>query len=264
MADLGTGPRLALALALLSCPWPAPAAEAPVDLELVLAVDVSRSMDFEEQRLQRAGYVAALTHPEVLRAIEAGPHGRVAIAYVEWAGPSAQAVVVPWRAVQDETSARAFAAALAAAPLLPARGTSISSALAFAADLFDGNGHDGPRRVIDVSGDGPNNMGPPIEPVREAAVARGIEINGLPIMLRPSPSGVALDAYYADCVIGGPGAFVLPVEEPEGLAEAIRRKLVLEIAGRPAMVTPVAAEPGRGGRVDCLVGERLRRSWGEP
>jgi hypothetical protein len=246
-----------------------PAAHAmPVDVELVLAVDVSQSMDEGEQALQRAGYVAALTHPEVLDAIRDGIYGRVAIAYLEWGGALAQTVTVPWTLVEDAGSAAALAAALEAAPLQRHRGTSISGALAVAAGLFEDGAYDGIRRIIDVSGDGPNNIGQPVLPVRDAALAAGIIINGLPIMLRVphGPWGIAeLDVYYADCVIGGPGSFVLPVRAIEALAQAIRQKLVLEIAGRPAnqaATTPAALRPIAG--TDCMIGERLRRMWTDP
>lgn len=233
---------------------PAPAAGLPVDLELVLAVDVSGSMDAEEQALQREGYTAALVHPEVIGAIRAGGFGRIALTYVEWAGAGAQVVTVPWTLVEDEATAEAFAARLAAAPVARIRGTSISGALAFSAGLFDLDDHQGLRRVIDVSGDGPNNMGAPVVPVRDAVLAEGITVNGLPIMLRPGGgfgSLVELDVYYADCVIGGPGAFVLPVRAPEELRTAIRQKLLLEIAGQePAPDRPEPAwslSPARGG-----------------
>src|SRR5262245_12979154 len=203
---------------------PAAAEDMPIDLELVLAVDVSGSMDEGERALQRGGYVQAFLHPEVIAAIGSGFHGRIAVTYVEWAGPRAQAVVIPWRTVDSRASAEAFAAALKAAPTSHIHGTSISGALAFASTLFDGNGFAGARRAIDVSGDGPNNMGPPVVPVRDAAVARGVTINGLPLTLRAgSPWSAAyggleaglLDIYYADCVIGGPGAFFLSVRAPE-------------------------------------------------
>jgi hypothetical protein len=236
----------------------------PVDLELVLAVDVSGSMDLEEHRIQRAGYVAALTSPEVLAAIRTGIYGRVAVAYVEWAGPGAQALTVPWRVVDGEASARALAAELAAAPFARFRGTSISAGLAFAAAQFDGNGIEGLRRVIDISGDGPNNMGPPVEPARDAAVGRGIVVNGLPIVVRPSPSGVGLEPYYEDCVIGGPGSFVLPVDDPARLADAIRQKLVLEIAGLPPRLVPAGGGRPRPRTTDCMVGERMRQMWTDP
>ena len=253
-----------LALAALAGGHGPAAAETPVDLELVLAVDVSGSMDEDEQALQREGYVAAVTHPEVLAAIRSGPYQRVALAYVEWAGPSAQAVTVPWTLVEDSASAQAFATALAEAPAAHVRGTSISGALLFSAPLFDGNGFEGTRRAIDVSGDGPNNAGAPVVPARDAALARGLTINGLPIALKVagawSLAGPDLAAYYRDCVIGGPGAFVLPVSEPEQLAEAIRQKLILEIAGLPPpRAIPAAATAAA--TTDCLIGERLRRTW---
>ena len=254
---------LTAALAALAVPV---RAEQPVDVELVLAVDVSGSMDQDERLLQRAGYVAALTHPEVLGAIRSGVYGRVAITFVEWAGPSAQEIIVPWREVADAAGAQALAGELASAPTARIRGTSISGALAFAAPLFENNGYAGLRQVIDVSGDGPNNMGGPVTPVRDAVVARGIVINGLPIMLKGGSgfgSLAALDVYYTDCVIGGPGAFVLPVHEPEALATAIRQKLVLEIAGVPARLLPAQATTPAA-TTDCLVGERQRRSWSDP
>jgi hypothetical protein len=240
------------------------AAEIPVDLELVLAVDVSGSMDRDEQTVQRQGYVEAFLHPEVLAAIHSGPYQRVAVTYVEWGGSAAQEIVVPWMLVEDAATSASLAALLDDAPPARVRGTSISSALRFSAPLFDANGFEGLRRVIDVSGDGANNMGPPVVPARDAAVEAGIVINGLPIAIKSgnawSPGGNDLVAYYRDCVIGGPGSFVLPVTAQDQLVEAIRQKLVLEIAGLPPRLLP-AAEGTRAGRTDCLVGERLRRIW---
>jgi hypothetical protein len=240
------------------------AAELPVDLELVLAVDVSGSMDRDEQALQRRGYVEAFLHPEVAAAVRSGPYGRIAVTYVEWAGASAQLVTLPWTLVEDQTTAEDFAAGLAEAPPARFRGTSISGALAFAAPLFADNGYEGLRRVIDVSGDGPNNIGPPVAPVRDAVVAAGIVINGLPVQIDApyhlALGGTDLAAYYRDCVIGGPGAFVIPVTEEDQLLEAIRRKLVLEIAGLPATIQP-AAMTAVAGTTDCMIGERLRRDW---
>ncbi len=251
--------------AVMLAAWPVPAAaELPVDLELVLAVDVSGSMDREEQALQRRGYVEAFLHPEIAAAVRSGPYGRIAVTYVEWAGTGAQVVTIPWTLVEDAATAEDFAVGLAEAPPARFRGTSISGALAFAAPLFADNGYQGLRRVIDVSGDGPNNMGPPITPVRDAVVDSGIVINGLPVQIDAplylALGGTALAAYYRDCVIGGPGAFVIPVTEREQLLEAIRRKLVLEIAGLPARVVPTAAG-AESAAVDCLLGERLRRNW---
>jgi hypothetical protein len=241
--------------------------QTPVDVELVLAVDMSQSMDAGEHELQLSGYLAALLHPDVLDAIASGIYGRVAITYVEWGGPLSQAVTVPWTLVEDEASARPFAEALAAAPIRTIRGTSISGALAFAASLFEANGYDGLRRVIDVSGDGPNSSGRPVAPTRDAVLAQDLIINGLPIMLREpgyTPWSIPdLDLYYADCVTGGPGSFVLPVDDPARIAEAIRQKLVLEIAGRPPTLMPATASAPPP-RIDCLIGEKLLQRWGYP
>ncbi len=258
----------ALAAALWAAAFPpaqsfAQAADTPVDLELILAVDVSRSMDIDEQQLQRDGYIAALTHPEVLSAIAQGRHGRIALQYVEWAGPDSQYTVVDWRVIDGPGSAGAFAATLAQAPIQRLQGTSISHGLAFVAPQFDGNGYKAARRVIDVSGDGPNNMGMPIEAAREAIIDSGITINGLPIMIK-RPMGLFsipdLDVYYEDCVIGGFGAFLVVVHSADQFAEAIRRKLVLEIAGRAPQVVRAAATAS-GKRIDCLIGEKLRERW---
>lgn len=239
------------------------AAETPVDLELVLAVDVSGSMDTDEQHVQRAGYVAAITHPDVLGAIRSGPYGRIALIYVEWAGPSAQAVTIPWSLIEDAASAERFASALAEAPTARIRGTSISGSLMFSARLFHNNGYEGFRQVIDISGDGPNNTGFPVVPARDAVLEQGIIINGLPLLIRPSGgygSISNLDIYYEDCVIGGPGSFMIPVRSPDQFAEAIRQKLVLEIAGNfPPLV--LVQQGGRTPRIDCMIGERQRRTW---
>jgi hypothetical protein len=251
-------------------PPPARAAEMAVDLELILAVDVSRSMDPDEQQLQRDGYIAAITDPDVIAAIGRGANGRIALSYVEWAGPDMQDILVDWRVVDNAASARAFAAALAKAPMETFRGTSISGGLLFNALRFEGNGYAAPRHVIDVSGDGPNNMGMPVELAREQVLHAGITINGLPIMIK-RPGGFAtidnLDVYYRDCVIGGPGAFVVVVRSASQFDEAIRRKLVLEIAGNDAngasRLIPAAA-PADAKRSDCLIGEKLRQEWQMP
>jgi hypothetical protein len=226
-----------------------------VDLELVIAVDVSESMDWGEYALQRSGYAGAIAHPAFLRAVRSGLHRQIALTYVEWSSGRVQKVIVPWRLIDDAASAAAFAQALGTPPTTAGRGTSISAALAFGAGLFAENAFDGQRRAIDISGDGPNNSGPPVEETRDRLVEAGIIINGLPILIRPSPTFPAIDRYYADCVIGGPGAFVLPVRSAEEFATAIRRKLIQEIAAQPgARVTPV-----QGGQpVDCLVGEKMR------
>ena len=225
---------------------PLAAAEADVDLELVLAVDVSRSMDYQEQKLQREGYVAAIKHPEVVAAIGSGFHGRIAVTYVEWAGPLYQSVIVPWSIIAGGADAEAFSARIAAAPLMRETGTSISSSLFYSSRLFGSSGVNGTRRAIDISGDGPNNMGLPVVSVRDFVVSEGITINGLPIVLKQSFGFSAysipnLDVYYEDCVIGGPGAFMITIDDMSRFEVAIRRKLVLEIAGREPEIIPAAA-----------------------
>ena len=237
-----------------------------VDVELVLAVDVSYSMDPEEQALQREGYVTGITSRDFMQALRSGMNGKIAMTYFEWAGPYDQKIVVPWRLIDGPEAADAFANEMARAPYRRASRTSISGALNFSKTLFDGSGYRGFRRVVDVSGDGANNSGPFVTIVRDDVLAAGITINGLPIMLkRPSSFTMDidnLDVYYEDCVIGGPGAFVIPIRDREQFKEATRTKLVLEIAGRTperAMV-PVQA---RAPRVSCTVGEQMWRDrWG--
>ena len=231
-----------------------------VDLELVLAVDISLSMDDEEQRLQRDGYVAAIRHPDVIAAIRGGPNGRIAMTYLEWAGVASQEVVVPWSLIDGEHAAEAFADALAALPLHKAYRTSISGALDFAYELFDGSGFRSLRQVVDVSGDGANNQGLPVTLARDRLVEQGMMINGLAIMIARSGADdffyqANLDEYFEDCVIGGPGAFVIRIEDPGHFATAIRRKMILEIAGAEPRIIP-AASPVPREPADCLVGER--------
>jgi hypothetical protein len=237
-----------------------------VDAELVLAVDVSFSMDPEEQALQREGYVNAITSREFFSALSGGTHAKVAVTYFEWAGPGDQRIILPWRLIDSPWAAEAVANEIARAPYRRAMFTSIASALQFARPLFDASGYNGLRRVIDVSGDGTNNSGPLLVPARNEVLAAGITINGLPIMLkRPAAMSLDienLDIYYEDCVIGGPGAFVVPIRQRDQFKEAIRTKLVLEIAGRvpEARVVPVQA---RSPRISCTIGEEMRRQrWG--
>jgi Protein of unknown function (DUF1194) len=237
-----------------------------VDVELVLAVDVSYSMDPDEQALQREGYMTALTSPELLTALKSGIHARIALTYFEWANSNDQSILLPWRLVDGPASAQAAAAEIGRARYRRAYRTSISGALVFGSGLFETSGHRGIRRVIDVSGDGTNNEGPLIVPTREAVVANGITVNGLPIMLKkPQPGSIDiedLDIYYEDCVIGGPGAFVVPIKERERFKDAVRTKLVLEVAGRvpEARVMPAAAEAPR---ISCTIGERMwQQRWG--
>jgi hypothetical protein len=239
-----------------------------VDLELVIAVDVSLSMDIDEQRLQRDGYVAAFRDAELHKAITSGAHGRIAVIYMEWAGPQSQNVVIPWTVLDGPEAARAFAATLEAMQISRARLTSISSALAFSRDLFALSKTKAVRRVIDVSGDGPNNSGVPVAPVRDQVVADGIVINGLPIMLHRAVTSAFdlgdLDRYYASCVIGGPGAFMLAVTQVAEFAAAIRRKLLLEISGL-AVPGPIVPTQGAvpGDDYDCMAGEKQWRWYQE-
>lgn len=214
-------------------------ADVAVDLELVLAVDVSGSMDTEEALLQRQGYLGALAHPDVIRAIEGGYRGAIAVSYVEWAGVGHRTVVAGWAEVRDTESARSLVATIGQMPVTRGMYTSISHAIDFAVPMFAGNGFEGTRRVIDISGDGANNEGRLVSLARDAAVAAHITVNGLPIVNnRIDPFGRRqipdLDLYYRYCVIGGPGAFMVVAEGFGSFAEAIRRKLVSEIAG----VTP--------------------------
>ena len=238
----------------------------PVDVELIIAVDVSYSMDPDEQALQRQGYVRALRSKEFLTALHEGVNGKIALTYVEWAGASDQRILVPWRLIDGPEAAAAIAAEIAQAPYRRASRTSISGALTFARPLFDRSGYRGLRRVIDVSGDGANNAGAPVAPTRDAVIADHITINGLPIMLkRPTPGTMDiehLDVYYEDCVIGGPGAFVVPIHDRDQFIDATRTKLILEVAGRqpPARVIPASSEKPR---ISCLIGEtRWQDRWG--
>jgi len=238
----------------------------PVDVELIVAVDVSYSMDPDEQALQREGYILALTSREFMQALKNGIHVKVAIIYFEWAGSWDQKVIVPWRLIEGPESADAVANEIARAPYRRASRTSISGALLFAGPLFDNRGDRGLRRVIDVSGDGANNHGPLVTGARDEVLAAGVTINGLPIMLKRPYGGTMdienLDVYYEDCVIGGPAAFVIPIREREKFIEATRTKLVLEIAGQapPARVVPASSAAPR---VPCNIGERMwQERWG--
>lgn len=223
-----------------------PAAAIPVDLELILAVDASRSVDDDEARLQRDGYIAALTDPRVLQAIKGGGEGRIAVMYFEWAATDAQEIVVPWTLIDSAATAQAFAARLAASPRMSRNWTSISAAIDFAVPQFDNNGFEGVRRVIDISGDGRNNQGRPAEYARDAAVEKGIVINGLPILndrLQFGQREIGLDLYYRDAVIGGPGSFMIAANDFVNFTHAILSKLIREVAAAPAEQDRAAASP---------------------
>ena len=251
-----------------------------MDLELALGIDVSGSVDDQEAVLQRNGYIAAFRHPSVVDAIQHGSLGRIAVSYYEWAGFGHMKIIAPWTLIGDKASAAAFAKALTVEHPETARRTAIAAAISFGAGYFDGNGFVARRRVLDISGDGPNNWGDRVDNARDEAVARGVTINGLPIVNdRPTFSGRPpmrnLDLYYRDCVIGGPGAFYTVARDFKDFARAVLRKLILEIAGRqPAaplrrragsrqdnpLLIRVAGRPAKGRRIapPCDAGERTR------
>ena len=244
--------------------------DASVDVELILAVDVSYSMDLDKLAIQREGYAQALSSREFLQALKNGVHGRIAVTYFEWAASSDQKIIIPWRLIDGPESADAVAAEIMKTPIRRASRTSISGAIYFAMPLFDENPYRGLRRVIDISGDGPNNNGPsPVTMARDEAVAKGITINGLPIMVKePSYSTMDienLDLYYKDCVTGGRGSFVVTIKSRDEFKEAIRTKLLMEVAGRtpPAKIVPVADDANKEPRVSCLIGEKIWQDrWG--
>jgi hypothetical protein len=242
-------------------------ADDPVDVALVLAVDVSLSMSYEELQIQREGYASAIASPDVVRAIGKGVYGRIAVTLFEWANASHAREIVGWTMIETQSDANAVATMLLERRTLGQRRTSISGAISHAANLLDAAPFEALRKVIDVSGDGPNNQGEPVVEARDAALAKGITINGLPLMTTGGPGGIFniadLDRYYTRCVIGGPSGFMVPVNDWDQFAEAVRRKLVLEIGSledlRPAIV-PAQFEPEP---YDCLIGEKIwaQRGW---
>lgn len=270
-----------LAITLSWCPTPAFAAER-VDLELVMVTDVSRSIDEGEARLQREGVAAAFLSADVIGAIRGGALGRIAVAYIDYSSRPFNQVVVGWRIVHDQESANGFAQTLLEAPLTYGQRTSISDGIEHAVQLIETNALTGTRRVIDVAGDGPNNHGRLVSRVRDETVAKRITINGLPIVEDPGLPFRSryylpdLDKYYFGCVIGGPGAFHVAARDFKDFARAIKKKLILEIAGRmprpaplghPRVIKAAAPTPlppaGPGYHLGCDIGERMRnRAWG--
>ncbi|NDH62687.1 MAG: DUF1194 domain-containing protein [Alphaproteobacteria bacterium] len=220
-------------------------ADMPVDLQLVLAVDVSRSIDEVEAELQRRGYIDALTNDRVIDAILSGEHRRIAICYTEWAGTHYQTVVIDWTVLDSPAAARRFAEKLTEAPRASQSWTAVGAALAHAGQRFESPGFAAKRRVIDVSGDGRTNDGPPAEIVRDKLVAQGIVINGLPVMMNRTnfgrPPDLLLDKYYEESVIGGPGSFMIVADNFDHFSRAVRTKLVREIsdADGPRRSSPV-------------------------
>ena len=216
-------------------------AQEAVDLLLVLASDVSRSVDARKFQLQREGYAAALSNPRVVEAIRSGPHGRIAICFIEWAGATSQKLVIDWTLVSDAASARKVADQMIELPRSFADRTSISAGLEFAMSQLERAPYTGIRRTIDVAGDGTNNSGRDITTVRDEVLARGVTINGLvilsesPLPWNPehtNPPG-GLGEYYRRNVIGGPGAFVMVAENHNSFGQAIVKKMIAEIAWAP-------------------------------
>lgn len=202
----------------------------PVDLELAFVVDASGSIDEGEMALQRQGYASALVHPRVLKAINSGFLRSISVAYIEFAGFECTRLTVGWVRITDETSARAYGTRIINAKRnLCFGGNAVSEALAFAAATIENNSFEGTRRVIDISGDGPNTMGEQVEIVRDTIVKKRIVINALAIKRESMPG---LPEYFQDSVTGGPGSFVMKAQDRKSFVEAIQRKLIREIADR--------------------------------
>jgi hypothetical protein len=250
----------------LACLWggTVAASETTLDLALVLAVDVSSSMAPAEQSLQRSGFIEAFRSPEVHKAIARGALGRISVAYVEWSGADEQTVLVPWTVIDGPDAARTFASELGRKPIQQEGMTSISGVIGFSMRLFADLVDRPTRRVIDISGDGPNNDGPKVRSMRDHAVAEDITINGLPIQIPEMVSGWEfgdLDRYYADCVLGGAGAFMIPLRQADQFPSVIKTKILREIAGHGG--SPLVHYAGV--QADCLWGEKRRReeeAWG--
>jgi hypothetical protein len=263
-AAQGQPPAQPLSQRLAQAPAPrVPAMPTEVDVALVLAVDISFSMDMEELALQRAGYVEALRSPEVHKAIANGATGRIAISFFEWAGVNIQHHLLPWTVIDSPESAAAAAAEIEKQPTRRGQRTSISGAIDFSVRQLDEAPFRALRKVMDISGDGPNNSGRVVTVARDEALRKGISINGLPIAIRkPGYLDISqLDIYYEDCVIGGQGAFVIPITEKAQFIQTIRTKLIMEISDAPSeparLIMPAQV---RVPRVSCTVGEDMWRN----
>jgi hypothetical protein len=233
-----------------------------LDVALVIAVDVSSSMEGDEQGLQREGFVEAFRSSLVHEAIQNGLHGRVAVTYVEWSGVKDQRVLVPWTIIDSPEKAISFANHLSYQPIRQAGMTSISGIIDHSRKLFEQLGGAPVRRVVDISGDGPNNDGRHVVYARDEAVADGIVINGLPIMFRRTSGSTELedlDLYFKECVVGGEGAFVLPLHDAEQFAMVIRTKIIREVAGindvKPLIVPARTTLPS----MNCVTGEKRKQ-----
>jgi hypothetical protein len=229
---------------------PAPAAPASsatqVDLKLVIATDVSRSINDEEAQLQREGTAEAFLNPEVVQAIQGGALGRIAVAMFDFSSPEYNRIVIDWTIVKDKTSAAAFAERVRNTPRTPGRRTSVSSALELGALMLEGSDKDivATRKVIDVSGDGPNNDGNSMQESHDKTIAAGIVVNGLPVMDENANGYYPnLDKYYAGCVVGGKGAFVVVVRSFADFGAAMRHKLILEISQNESAVRQAQSQP---------------------
>jgi hypothetical protein len=219
-------------------------AAAPVDLQLVMAVDVSRSIDEVEAELQRRGYIEAMTSERVIDAILSGENRRIAVCYVEWAGTHYQQTVIDWMLIDSAQAGRRFSEKLAESPRTSQSWTAVGQGLIYSAKRFEDAPYTSKRRVIDISGDGRTNDGPPAELVRDRLVADGFVINGLPVMMNRTnygrPADAALDKYYEENVVGGPGSFMIVAATFDDFGRAVRSKLIREISGRE---TPAPSAP---------------------
>lgn len=220
-------------------------ATAPVDLQLVMAVDVSRSIDEVEAELQRRGYIEAMTNERVIDAILSGENKSIGVCYVEWAGTHYQQTVIDWMLIDSARTARRFSEKLAESPRTSQSWTAVGQALVYSAKRFEDSPFTSRRRIIDISGDGRTNDGPPAELVRDKLVADGIVINGLPVMMNRTsfgrPPDTTLDKYYEENVVGGHGSFMIVAVNFDDFGRAVRSKLIREISSRE---TPAAALPG--------------------
>jgi hypothetical protein len=237
-----------------------------VDVELVIATDVSYSMDPKALAAQREAYAEAIVSQALLEAVAAGPNRKIAVTYFEWSAFRGQRILVPWRLIEGLESASVVAAEIAKAPVQRGTQTSITGAINFAISLFEANPYRGPRRLIDITGDGPNSVGGPVTAARDAALAKGITINGLAIMAKqPTPQDIAdLELYYEHCVSGGAGAFVVANKIEDEFKEAVRTKLTREIRG-PASDHKLVPATEKPPRVSCLIGEKMwHERWGPP